>query len=106
MTRTNEKRETLIAFKNIDVKIKYFCHDRGKLVSWKDLSLATEYQNVKVRIDRYSYTERTSLVRKKDFEVRQLIIDKKPIPGDAFDMDIQFKPGGKITLYCKVELFK
>lgn len=103
MTRTNEKRETLIAFKNIDVKIKYFCRDRGRLVTWKDLSgLSTEYQNVKVRIDRYSYIERASLVRKKDFDIKQLIIKERPIPGDVVDMDIQFGPDGKIILSCKV----
>lgn len=103
MTRTNEKRETLIAFKNIDVKVKYFWDDHGKLINWDKLSgLSTEYIDAKVRIEDYSFTERASLLSKKDFTVRQLVINDKAIPGDTFDMDIQFGSDGKIILYCKV----
>ena len=102
MTRTNEKRETLIAFKNIDVEITYYWDDHGKLINWNEhTDLPTSWKDVKVRLERYSFTDRVSLVRKKDFEIQQLVIDGKSFPGDVFDLEVTFGFGGKMTLLCK-----
>jgi hypothetical protein len=103
MIRTNEKRETLIAFKKINVETEYLWDDHGKMINWNDdTDLPTKFTDVKARIDRYAFTERTSLIRKKDFEIQQLIINDEYLPGDVVEVEASFDESLKMTLHCKI----
>jgi hypothetical protein len=98
-SRTNEKKETIQKFDNIDLKIEYFWNSHGKLVKWKES--ADEWSNVNVEIILYSFTENIS-DNAYDFVSRQLLVDGKyVISGDLFDAVIN-KFGNKTTLYCRV----
>ena len=102
-TRTNEKRETLIAFKNINVENTYCWDDHGTLINWNEhTNLPAKFIGVRVRIDRYAFTERSGLTRKKDFEIQQLIINDEYLPGDVVNMEVSFDDNRKMTLHCNI----
>lgn len=102
-TRTNEKRETLIAFKNINVDNTYCWDDHGKLINWNEhTNLPTTFIGVRVRIDQYAFTERSGLTRKKDFKIQQLIINDEYLPGDVVNMEVSFDDKRRMTLHCKI----
>lgn len=97
-SRTNEKKETIQKFDNIDLKVEYFWDSHGKLIKWKES--ADEWTNVNVEIILYSFTENIA-DNSYDFENRQLVVDGKVISGDLHDATIN-KSGNKTTLYCRV----
>ena len=102
-TRTNEKRETLIAFKNINVDNTYCWDDHGKLINWNEhTNLPARFIGARVRVDRYVFTERASLIHKKDFEIQQLIINDEYLPGDVVNMEVSFDDKRRMTLHCKI----
>lgn len=97
-SRTNEKKETIQKFDNIDLKVEYFWDSHGKLIKWKES--ADEWTNVNVEIILYSFTENIA-DNSYDFENRQLVVNGKVISGDLHDVTIN-KSGNKTTLYCRV----
>ena len=100
--RTNEKRNVLVAFKNINVNITYYWDDNGKLIDWNEYTdMPTTFTDVQVRLERYSFTTRASLLCKKDFEIQQLVINDERMPGNIIDMEVEFDSDGKMTLTCK-----
>ena len=100
-SRTNEKKETLQKFNNIDLKVDYFWDSHGKLIDWNEsVDSPTEWSNVDVEIILYSFTENLSGTT-YDFVNRQLVVDGKVISGDLLKATIN-KSGNKTTLHCRM----
>ena len=100
-SRTNEKKETLQKFNNVDLKVDYFWDSHGKLINWNEsVDSPTKWTNVNVEIILYSFTENIS-DNAYDFVNRQLVVNGKVISGDLLDGTIS-KFGNKTTLYCRV----
>ena len=100
-SRTNEKKETLQKFNNVDLKVDYFWDSHGTLINWNEsVNSPTEWTNVNVEIILYSFTENFSDTA-YDFVNRQLVVNGKVISGDLLDGTIN-KFGNKTTLHCRV----
>ena len=102
ITRTNEKREVLVEYKNVILKVDYFWDSHGDLVLWNEhVEEPTYWSGVDVQIVSYTFTEHL-LGRDFDFETHQLCVDGKQISGDVINCKIQTDFIGVATVNCRV----
>ncbi len=101
--RTNEKKEVIQSYSEIDVVVAYYWNSHGNLVYWGDnVSKPTKWSDANVQIVCYSFTEeffRSSY----DFETRQLVINDEVVAGELEDCTVHYEPANnRTTLYCRV----
>ena len=102
-TRTNEEKEVIQSYSNIDVKVEYFWNDRGNLIHWShNVGQPTEWTEVDAQIIKYSFTEKL-FEESYDFETMQLAINNEIIAGEVESYSAQLDTdSNKITLSCRI----
>jgi hypothetical protein len=102
-TRTNEKKEVIQSYSNINVEIDYVWDSHGDLFDWTEhTEEQTIWEAADVQIIRHSFTEEL-LGSSYDFEHVQLIVDGKVISGDLIGCTIKLDPANnKKCLCCRV----
>jgi hypothetical protein len=101
--RTNKNKKVLITFNDINLGVVYLWDKQGKLINYDDQTeLPTIYENVQVRLERHTFSERVDLTHKQDYDVQLITVDGQYLPGDVLSLEVTFDKYEKMTLSCKI----